>query len=47
MIGVNLVIVIYNRKKYIFREFGGVMGLIWNNYFKDVSYLVYIIDMVN
>lgn len=47
MIGVNLVIVIYYRKKYIFREFGGVMGFIWNNYFKEVVCIVYVIDIVN
>lgn len=46
-IGVNLVTVTYNRKKYTFRELGGAMGPIWNNYFKDASYLVYIIDTAN
>ena len=46
-IGVNLVTVAYSRKKYTFRELGGAMGPIWNNYFKDASYLVYVIDTAN
>ena len=43
-IGVNLVTLTHNRKKYTFRELGGAMGPIWSNYFKDASCLVYVID---
>lgn len=46
-IGVNLVTITHNRKKYTFRELGGAMGPIWNNYFKDATCLVYIIDIAN
>lgn len=43
-IGVNLVTLTHNRKKYTFRELGGAMGPIWSNYFKDAGCLVYVID---
>lgn len=43
-IGVNLVTLTHNKRKYTFRELGGAMGPIWNNYFKDASYLVYVVD---
>ena len=43
-IGVNLVTLTHNKRKYTFRELGGAMGPIWKNYFKDASYLVYVID---
>jgi len=46
-IGVNLVTVTHHRKKYTFRELGGAMGPIWNNYFKEATGLVYVIDMAN
>ena len=46
-IGVNLVTVTHHRKKYTFRELGGAMGPIWNNYFKEATCLVYVIDMAN
>lgn len=46
-IGVNLVTVTHNRKKYTFRELGGAMGPIWNNYFKEATSLVYVIDIAN
>lgn len=46
-VGVNLVTVTHNRKKYTFRELGGAMGPIWNNYFKDAACLVYVIDRAN
>lgn len=43
-IGVNLVTVTHNKRKYTFRELGGAMGPIWSNYFKDAGFLVYVID---
>lgn len=43
-IGVNLVTLTHNRKKYTFRELGGAMGPVWNNYFKDANCVVYLID---
>lgn len=46
-IGVNLVTLTHHRKKYTFRELGGAMGPIWNNYFKEAACLVYVIDMAN
>lgn len=46
-IGVNLVTVTHHRKKYTFRELGGAMGPIWNNYFKEATCLVYVIDIAN
>ena len=46
-IGVNLVTVTHHRKKYTFRELGGAMGPIWNNYFKEAACIVYVIDIAN
>ena len=46
-VGVNLITVTYNKKKYTFRELGGAMGPIWKNYFKDALYLVYVVDLAN
>lgn len=46
-VGVNLVSVNLYRKKYTFRELGGAMGPIWNNYFKDAAMLMYVIDISN
>jgi len=43
-IGVNLVTLAHNKRKYTFRELGGAMGPIWKNYFKEAECLVYILD---
>lgn len=43
-VGVNLVTLTHNKRKYTFRELGGAMGPIWQNYFKDSSSLVYVLD---
>ncbi|XP_068726035.1 ADP-ribosylation factor-like protein 16 [Montipora capricornis] len=43
-VGVNLVTLTHNKRKYTFRELGGAMGPIWNNYFKESRNLVYVMD---
>lgn len=46
-VGVNLVTVQINKKKYFFRELGGTMAPVWSNYFKDSSRCIYVIDIAN
>lgn len=46
-VGVNLVTLQKNKKKYFFRELGGAMAPVWSNYFKDCTHCIYVIDMAN
>ncbi|XP_028403800.1 ADP-ribosylation factor-like protein 16 [Dendronephthya gigantea] len=46
-VGVNLVSLQINKKKFCFRELGGAMAPVWSNYFKDSSHCIYVIDLAN
>ena len=46
-VGVNLVTLQINKKKFCFRELGGAMAPVWSNYFKDSTHCIYVIDIAN
>ena len=46
-VGVNLVTVQINKKRFCFRELGGAMAPVWSNYFKDSTHCIFVIDIAN
>ena len=46
-VGVNLVTLQINKKRFCLRELGGAMAPVWSNYFKDSTHCIYVVDMAN
>lgn len=46
-VGTNLVNIPVGKKEVVVRELGGCMCPIWNNYIKDLSALIFVLDVSN
>ncbi|XP_029945927.1 ADP-ribosylation factor-like protein 16 [Salarias fasciatus] len=46
-VGTNLTDLTLKKKKVTVRELGGCMGPIWPSYFKDCSFVIFVVDSAN